>query len=117
MASAPFWVAMICQIIIVVGYFWFYRKEQLGTQLSFAYETIDTYPFCSTPMITTPHHAINQHYISLDYTLSFRAFLISICRERTVTIKDSLYTRDLLPHIRTTLASALVSYRKIVPCI
>lgn len=21
---------MICQIIIVIGYFWFYRKEQLG---------------------------------------------------------------------------------------
>ncbi|KAJ3541757.1 hypothetical protein NM688_g6042 [Phlebia brevispora] len=30
MASAPFWVAMICQIIIVIGYFWFYRKEQLA---------------------------------------------------------------------------------------
>lgn len=46
MASAPFWVAMsvcpsflkdhanaldsrVCQIIIVIGYFWFYRKEQL----------------------------------------------------------------------------------------
>lgn len=31
MASAPFWVALICQLIIVIGYFWFYRKEQLGT--------------------------------------------------------------------------------------
>ncbi|PVF98937.1 putative cell wall alpha-1,3-glucan synthase [Serendipita vermifera] len=30
MASGPFWVAMLCQIVIVVGYFWFYRKEQLG---------------------------------------------------------------------------------------
>ncbi|GJE90808.1 apha amylase catalytic domain and glycogen synthase DULL1-like domain-containing protein [Phanerochaete sordida] len=30
MASAPFWVAMICQIVIVIGYFWFYRKEQLA---------------------------------------------------------------------------------------
>lgn len=30
MASAPFWVALICQLIIVLGYFWFYRKEQLG---------------------------------------------------------------------------------------
>ncbi|CAL1704520.1 unnamed protein product [Somion occarium] len=30
LASAPFWVAMICQIIIVIGYFWFYRKEQLA---------------------------------------------------------------------------------------
>jgi alpha-1,3-glucan synthase len=30
MASAPFWLALICQLIIVLGYFWFYRKEQLG---------------------------------------------------------------------------------------
>jgi len=30
MASAPFWVALICQLIIVLGYFWFYRKEQLS---------------------------------------------------------------------------------------
>ena len=31
MAEPPFWIALICQLIIVVGYFWFYRKEQLGT--------------------------------------------------------------------------------------
>jgi alpha-1,3-glucan synthase len=30
MASAPFWLALICQIVIVFGYFWFYRKEQLA---------------------------------------------------------------------------------------
>ncbi|KAH8833661.1 modular protein with glycoside hydrolase family 13 and glycosyltransferase family 5 domains [Flagelloscypha sp. PMI_526] len=30
MASAPFWVALVCQLIIVGGYFWFYRKEQLA---------------------------------------------------------------------------------------
>jgi len=30
MASVAFWVALICQIVIVVGYFWFYRKEQLS---------------------------------------------------------------------------------------
>jgi hypothetical protein len=29
MALPLFWIAMICQIIIVLGYFWFYRKEQL----------------------------------------------------------------------------------------
>jgi len=33
MASAPFWVALACQLIIVVGYFWFYRKEQLGKSM------------------------------------------------------------------------------------
>ncbi|KAG9102015.1 Cell wall alpha-1,3-glucan synthase ags1 [Ceratobasidium sp. 370] len=30
MASAPFWVALTCQLIIVFGYLWFYRKEQLA---------------------------------------------------------------------------------------
>ncbi|KIJ68914.1 glycosyltransferase family 5 protein [Hydnomerulius pinastri MD-312] len=30
MASAPFWIALICQLVIVLGYFWFYRKEQLA---------------------------------------------------------------------------------------
>ncbi|KAM5531218.1 hypothetical protein V8D89_015136, partial [Ganoderma adspersum] len=30
LASAPFWVALVCQLVIVIGYFWFYRKEQLG---------------------------------------------------------------------------------------
>ncbi|KAF8334274.1 modular protein with glycoside hydrolase family 13 and glycosyltransferase family 5 domains [Cantharellus anzutake] len=30
LASAPFWLALICQLVIVVGYFWFYRKEQLA---------------------------------------------------------------------------------------
>jgi alpha-1,3-glucan synthase len=28
-----FWIALICQLIIVWGYFWFYRKEQLGQSL------------------------------------------------------------------------------------
>jgi len=30
-ASVPFWIALVCQIVVVVGYFWYYRKEQLGT--------------------------------------------------------------------------------------
>ncbi|KIY43381.1 glycoside hydrolase family 13 and glycosyltransferase family 5 protein [Fistulina hepatica ATCC 64428] len=29
MALPLFWIAMICQLAIVAGYFWFYRKEQL----------------------------------------------------------------------------------------
>ncbi len=29
MAEPMFWLALICQLIVVVGYFWFYRKEQL----------------------------------------------------------------------------------------
>ncbi|KAJ8521655.1 hypothetical protein ONZ45_g1682 [Pleurotus djamor] len=30
MASPLFWLALISQLIIVMGYFWFYRKEQLA---------------------------------------------------------------------------------------
>ncbi|KAJ7172450.1 modular protein with glycoside hydrolase family 13 and glycosyltransferase family 5 domains [Mycena filopes] len=30
MAEPMFWIALICQIIVVVGYFFFYRKEQLA---------------------------------------------------------------------------------------
>lgn len=30
MAEPSFWIALTCQLFIVVGYFWFYRKEQLG---------------------------------------------------------------------------------------
>ena len=29
MALPLFWLALISQLIIVIGYFWFYRKEQL----------------------------------------------------------------------------------------
>ncbi|KAF8197459.1 modular protein with glycoside hydrolase family 13 and glycosyltransferase family 5 domains [Pholiota molesta] len=30
MALPLFWIALVCQLIIVIGYFWFYRKEQLA---------------------------------------------------------------------------------------
>ncbi|KAF9483766.1 modular protein with glycoside hydrolase family 13 and glycosyltransferase family 5 domains [Pholiota conissans] len=30
MALPLFWIALVCQLIIVLGYFWFYRKEQLA---------------------------------------------------------------------------------------
>ena len=35
-ASPLFWIALICQLIIVAGYFWFYRKEQLCKLFSLA---------------------------------------------------------------------------------
>lgn len=34
MALPLFWIALICQLVIVLGYFWFYRKEQLGMSFS-----------------------------------------------------------------------------------
>ncbi|KAH9484208.1 Cell wall alpha-1,3-glucan synthase mok13 [Psilocybe cubensis] len=30
MALPLFWIALVCQLVIVLGYFWFYRKEQLA---------------------------------------------------------------------------------------
>ncbi|KAF8964043.1 modular protein with glycoside hydrolase family 13 and glycosyltransferase family 5 domains [Flammula alnicola] len=30
MALPLFWIALVCQLVIVFGYFWFYRKEQLA---------------------------------------------------------------------------------------
>jgi len=30
MALPLFWIALVSQLVIVSGYFWFYRKEQLG---------------------------------------------------------------------------------------
>ncbi|KAJ7111552.1 modular protein with glycoside hydrolase family 13 and glycosyltransferase family 5 domains [Mycena crocata] len=30
MAEPMFWIALICQLIVVIGYFFFYRKEQLA---------------------------------------------------------------------------------------
>ncbi|EPT06178.1 hypothetical protein FOMPIDRAFT_68356 [Fomitopsis schrenkii] len=30
LASWAFWIGLVCQIIIICGYFWFYRKEQLA---------------------------------------------------------------------------------------
>ena len=55
LASAPFWIALICQIIIVIGYFWFYRKEQLGKYPSISSCVTQTLTFLlsSSPMITT----------------------------------------------------------------
>ena len=54
MASAPFWVALACQLIIVVGYFWFYRKEQLGKLIAFLCEIACTDTLCrSTPVMAT----------------------------------------------------------------
>jgi hypothetical protein len=51
MASAPFWIAMICQIIIVVGYLWFYRKEQLGEFYLPCTGIILTGAWCSSSLI------------------------------------------------------------------
>lgn len=53
MASPMFWIAMICQIIVVAGYFFFYRKEQLGWSYPFTLVLIvDSFGIHSSPIIT-----------------------------------------------------------------
>ena len=69
MASAPFWLALISQLVIVTGYFWFYRKEQLCTFLSYHQEEDNAdqllqpdldHGFESQEHITRSHTAIRR---------------------------------------------------------
>jgi hypothetical protein len=53
-----FWIALVSQLIIVWGYFWFYRKEQLG---KFFCLTISR-----TVLNTQYQHDRNGHYLSLN---------------------------------------------------
>jgi len=53
MASAPFWIALICQLVIVVGYFWFYRREQLCKLINLLRSTHINELFHSPAMMAT----------------------------------------------------------------
>ena len=66
MAKAPFWIALICQLVIVIGYFWFYRKEQLGAF------------FNHPPFIA----AINENITSLQHGPDLRSFIYTAYRTR-----------------------------------
>jgi len=63
MASGPFWIAMICQIVIVVGYLWFYRKEQLGEFISAEFKVSPSNAVCSSSLdllfVSSPFGAWN----------------------------------------------------------
>lgn len=47
-----FWVALVCQLIIVFGYFWFYRKEQLGAFSRFVMDICAHVFFLSTTLMS-----------------------------------------------------------------
>lgn len=68
-----FWVALVCQIVIVVGYFWFYRKEQLGKHTflpSFTLPTTNAV-FTSTSIISASHNGHNlRTIIHMDFLKS-----------------------------------------------
>ena len=77
MANAPFWIALLSQLIIVLGYFWFYRKEQLcmSTRALFPVMMLaDSFvSFFSSPAIT--HGLVHLPFLpflsSLILSLSF----------------------------------------------
>jgi hypothetical protein len=65
-----FWVALVCQIVIVVGYFWFYRKEQLGehSHLSFFLVVGSNLILSSTPIISASRYGLNfRTIIHMDF--------------------------------------------------
>ena len=80
MAEPPFWIALICQLVIVVGYFWFYRKEQLGAFMTcFAPSaTIDENPTLPQhdhdlrPFIYVAYHTrLEQHRTTFSFLALF----------------------------------------------
>jgi hypothetical protein len=54
-----FWIALISQLVIVWGYFWFYRKEQLGQffSLTIARTVLNNVQYQLDP---------SGHYLSLN---------------------------------------------------
>lgn len=69
MANAPFWLALVCQIIIVIGYFWFYRKEQLGT----------------SHVSESPHTLLTSARLQPDHDQELAHYTIFLNSQRTVT--------------------------------
>lgn len=66
MASPMFWVCLVCQLIIVAGYFWFYRREELGEPINspFFRSMLSLIRSCSTTLIviggSSRHHGPSQ---------------------------------------------------------
>ena len=69
MASPAFWIALICQLIIVVGYFWFYRKEQLGTFMNY-FSLVMTIERIT---VLQPGHDLRS-FIYVDYYTHLKSF-------------------------------------------
>ncbi len=95
MASAPFWIALICQLVIVIGYFWFYRKEQLGTLMVLLCAIICTDTLChSTPVMAKPFLHLLRTYriLFLDHGRSgSRSTLLNTVFGHSLTTFFSYY--------------------------
>ena len=72
MASPVFWIALICQIVIVVGYFWFYRKEQLCKCLDWAHLSNSNTLFYSSSLILSTHLLLRLPYHITLFGLAFQ---------------------------------------------
>jgi hypothetical protein len=136
MASAPFWIALICQIVIVLGYFWFYRKEQLGEFVLPWRCSIWLIIICFSSTIimlllfTAINHAhartpsLHSRTYLFSWTLSFtRDFFwlletwvpFELCTQTLSQPKNYLYTLTTVPYTsaRCTLN---ISYRSMFWC-
>lgn len=105
MANAPFWIALICQLIIVVGYFWFYRKEQLGAFIS-DYHPIATIDENVSPQ---PDHDLRS-LIYVTYTTSGLLSIPWACFRSL-----SVFLFDLKSFIKRTMYSSLVLLPLTIP--
>jgi hypothetical protein len=92
MASAPFWLALGCQIIIVFGYFWFYRKEQLCKCPLCAVLDMPANLFFSSTMISASlHHVLFAFSASCGYGLGRCFATISGLNCNFVALHNSRY--------------------------
>ena len=77
LASAPFWIALVCQIVIVVGYFWYYRKEQLGTWYRLTLIVVIVISDLRWVCLQRGHKCIISYHLSIT-VLSFPRRIISV---------------------------------------
>jgi hypothetical protein len=95
MASAPFWIALICQIVIVLGYFWFYRKEQLGKSSCVEHSiwlVTDRFFSSTIILLSSPKHT----RITTQRTCFLWILLVFVCFLSLVSGIIGLYSHILL---------------------
>jgi alpha-1,3-glucan synthase len=91
MAAAPFWIALICQLIIVVGYFWFYRKEQLGTLVN-DFSPVAT---ANEGIVSQPDHDLRS-FIYVTYYTRLESHRTAFHLLGLVSLPDVYCLRDVL---------------------
>ncbi|KIY53580.1 glycoside hydrolase family 13/glycosyltransferase family 5 protein [Fistulina hepatica ATCC 64428] len=73
-----FWVCLACQLLIVLGYFWFFRKEQLCT-LFFPLLLLDFHHLISRSLSTPVRRGTNYHVTQNPRKRTFVEFMCFAC--------------------------------------